>query len=63
MHYSVGNSSAQLRRFFGSMLSRRKPAETDPTTRYTFRRNLASIMEIRIFYVKSTLASFWHVTA
>ena len=39
--------SPTLRRFFEAVLPRPLAAETDPATRYTLRRNAASIIKIR----------------
>ena len=44
--HSVANDSPPLRRFFGAVLPRRQAAEMGPATRYTLRRNTASIMKI-----------------
>ena len=42
--------SPLLRRFFGAVLLGVKAAEIDPATRYTLRRNTASIMKIEFFF-------------
>ena len=42
---SVGSGSPPLRRFFGAVLSMRGVAEMSLATRYTLRRNTASIMK------------------
>ena len=44
--HSVANDSPPLRRFFGAVSPRRYAAEMGPATRYTLRRNTASIMKI-----------------
>ena len=41
--HSVANGSPPLRCFFGAALPRRKAAKMGPVTRYTLRRNTASI--------------------
>ena len=43
---SVANGSPPLRRFFGDVYPRRLAVEMGPATRYTLRRNTASIMKI-----------------
>ena len=43
---SVVNGSLPLRRFFEAVLPRCQVAEIGPATRYTLRRNTASIMKI-----------------
>ena len=42
----VAKDSPLLQCFIGSVLPRRKFVEIDPATRYTLRRNTASIMKI-----------------
>ena len=44
--HSVANDPPPLRHFFGAVLPRRQAAEMGPATRYTLRRNTASIMKI-----------------
>ena len=44
--HSVANGSLPLRRFFGAVLPRRQAVEMCLATRYTLRRNTASIMKI-----------------
>ena len=44
--HSVANGSPPLQRFFEAVLPRRQVAEKGPATRYTLRRNTASIMKI-----------------
>ena len=43
---NVANGPPPLRRFFGAVLPRLLAAEIDPATRYTRRRDIASIMKI-----------------
>ena len=43
---SVANGSSPLLRFFGAVLPRRLAAKIVSATRYTLRRNTASIMKI-----------------
>ena len=50
IRHSVANRSQPLRRCFGAVLLRRYAVEMDPATRYTLRRNTASIMSIYFFY-------------
>ena len=44
--HSVANGSPPLRRSFGAVLARRYAVHMDPASRYTLRRNAASIMKI-----------------
>ena len=45
--HSVANGSPLMRRLFGAVLPRRLAAEIGLVTRYTLRRNTASIIKIR----------------
>ena len=45
IEHSVANGLPLLRRFFGAALSRRQAAQCDPASRYTLRRNAASVNE------------------
>ena len=42
--HSVANGSPPLRCFFGALMSRQSAAEMGPATRYTFGRDITSVM-------------------
>ena len=49
----LANGSPPLLCFFGAVKLTRKATETDSATRYTLRRNTASIMKIWFFFATS----------
>ena len=55
----ISKVSPPLRRFFGAVEPRRKVAEMGPATRYTLRRNTASMMIFDWFCLFPPKSNYW----